>query len=1042
MQSRWLALALALICLFGVSSHEVLAAVIHVDEACSLHDAITAANTDEPSGGCLAGAGADTISLSRDVTLSEELPAIESVIAIDGRDFTISGDNKFRIFDVAGAKLTISHLTVSEGSLGEQRHAKGGAIRLRNGALVIIRNSIFKSNRAGAGGAIYTATWNVQLDIHGSEFLENESEFGGGAIQVNGGTVNISNSSFSGNYSRGEGGAIDAMRGRLRVRNSTFIANHAYQGGAIEVDGADVTLTHLTLADNVSDFGGDGLYSRGGLVRLRNSIIDSRATGHYDCIGILEQHRGNLIADWSCRAPLGGDSLLGEYESASGYRPLRDGSPAVDAADSEFCLETDQLGTPRLHDDNCDIGAIESTTAAPPAISIESTCNLSFQIIAANQDRWIGACPAGNGADTIELTEDITLMAPLPRITSDITIEGKGHTVNGDDRFQIFDVDRGNFTINDLTLTNGNAQERAGGAISLGHWAVLKATNISFTNNVATRGGAIMMWFDSQMHVTQSQFLGNYAHYSGGAINVLGHAEISHSILSHNSAEVYGGAILSSDNLRIDNSTLAHNEANRGGAIYVKNDDITLTHVSLMDNHGRNGGDAIFRADKDWGRISLRNTLITGSSDNADCEGHLDQNVGNFIQDGTCYPEFDGDPLLMELPRATGLFAPQDGSPLINAADPKFCLDTDQDGTPRPFGASCDIGAIEATSDFAATAPPAPPVCTLYDQILAANTNSAVGYCPAGTNHDIITITEDITLRHRLPAITGTITIEGSGHTISGNNLYRILEVDGGNLTINDLTLAHGYSPWEGGALFAHSGARVEVYDAQFVRNFADRGGAIYASSEASGLTVNRSHFSENRADWIGGAVYVSSQQLDISNSTFVYNRGDWNGGALMVGPNGEGTVTNSTFLGNRSAKGGAMTIHGRANIDIIHATMVDNEVEGENRGHAIYTDDQDSRLRLRNSIIAGSTEIGMLCVGRLRANSGNLIEDGSCASELTGSPAFAGFSVSPVYLTLRASSPAIDAADPAHCPPTDQLGNPRPQGSGCDIGAVEFTGE
>jgi hypothetical protein len=36
--------------------------------------------------------------------------------------------------------------------------------------------------------------------------------------------------------------------------------------------------------------------------------------------------------------------------------------------------------------------------------------------------------------------------------------------------------------------------------------------------------------------------------------------------------------------------------------------------------------------------------------------------------------------------------------------------------------------------------------------------------------------------------------------------------------------------------------------------------------------------------------------------------------------------------------------------------------------------------------------------------------------------------------------SPAIGAGDPAACPPTDQRGVARPMGSGCDIGAFEFS--
>jgi hypothetical protein len=39
----------------------------------------------------------------------------------------------------------------------------------------------------------------------------------------------------------------------------------------------------------------------------------------------------------------------------------------------------------------------------------------------------------------------------------------------------------------------------------------------------------------------------------------------------------------------------------------------------------------------------------------------------------------------------------------------------------------------------------------------------------------------------------------------------------------------------------------------------------------------------------------------------------------------------------------------------------------------------------------------------------------------------------------LLDGSPAIDAADDAACPATDQRGVPRPQGAACDIGAYEY---
>ena len=197
-------------------------------------------------------------------------------------------------------------------------------------------------------------------------------------------------------------------------------------------------------------------------MRLRNSIVTGDS-GEDDCSGRLDQNRGNLIADWSCRAPLGREPAArrlyrcARFSSAWRWQP----GPGC-RRPPKFCLEADQTGTPRAQGDGCDIGAIQSTSATPSTTPIKSICNLSFQIIAANQDRWIGACPPGSGADTIELTEDVTLTEPLPRITSDIAIEGNGYTISGDKRFRIFDVERGNFTLRDLTLADGNAQGEGG----------------------------------------------------------------------------------------------------------------------------------------------------------------------------------------------------------------------------------------------------------------------------------------------------------------------------------------------------------------------------------------------------------------------------------------------------------------------------------------------------------------------------------------------------------------------------------------------------
>lgn len=55
-----------------------------------------------------------------------------------------------------------------------------------------------------------------------------------------------------------------------------------------------------------------------------------------------------------------GDLISAELEDGSpAYFPLLEDSPAIDAADDEYCPETDSIGTPRPQGAGCDIGAYE-----------------------------------------------------------------------------------------------------------------------------------------------------------------------------------------------------------------------------------------------------------------------------------------------------------------------------------------------------------------------------------------------------------------------------------------------------------------------------------------------------------------------------------------------------------------------------------------------------------------------------------------------------------------------------------------------------------
>ena len=503
-----------------------LSLVSAADSYDSLVAAIQAANSG----------GSGEITLSGDIALSGALPAITGSVTIEGAGHSISGAGEYRILDVSGGRLVIRNLTLTKGS-GED----GGALRMRFGASVEIWGSAFSDNRAATGGAISIHGRSSRLTIENSSFSGNKADKWAGAIDVGNSTVTIRGSSFTDNSVAEYGGALVVQVGKVEIENSTFHNNHALSAAAIHVFGEEVTLTHVTMTDNIANTGvGNAIHRQGGIVRLRNSIVDSRVAGD-DCANGLDEASGNLSADGTCSILPSKNARLGPVTRTPAWRPLLDGSPAIDAAEAEFCLETDQLGTARPQGDGCDIGAFETITAmpAPPPIEPPPPCPLSLKIIAANTNAPAGGCPAGSGHDIIVLDGDIELEASLPAITSDITIEGNGFTIDGRVRYRIFKVQRGKLTINNMTLTQGvgSGLNAGGGAVWLEGTGRLEANDIVFSNNRGATGGAIgSKFWNISFTVNNSHFVNNKADW-GGAIGMSGggYATINNSSFVNNS---------------------------------------------------------------------------------------------------------------------------------------------------------------------------------------------------------------------------------------------------------------------------------------------------------------------------------------------------------------------------------------------------------------------------------------------------------------------------------------------------------------------------
>ena len=317
-----------------------------------------------------------------------------------------------------------------------------------------------------------------------------------------------------------------------------------------------------------------------------------------------------------------------------------------------------------------------------------TTCTLVDAVTAANNDAVAGGCSAGSGADTIELTVDITLTSiaegdrGLPFVVSDITIAGNGFEIErslGAPDFGLIDVaGAGTLSLNDVTLTNGHAGN--GGAVRNAGTLILTETTV--TDNTAGVGA---IYNDAGIvTLTNSTVSGSVG--GGGAIfnKDAGTVTLTNSTVSGNSGS---GISNQSATVTLTNSTVSGNL----GGIEISGGSATLTNSTVSGN--ALGG--IFATS---GTFTLKNTIVANSG-GSNCNAAITDLGGNFDDDGSCGGGFGTitglDPTLTDNGGSTETHALLAGSSAIGAAG--ACgLSTDQRGFLRDE--TCDSGAYEYAS--------------------------------------------------------------------------------------------------------------------------------------------------------------------------------------------------------------------------------------------------------------------------------------------------------------------------------------------------------
>jgi CSLREA domain-containing protein len=351
------------------------------DGQCTLREAITAANTDTPSGAaageCTAGSatGRDSIEIpvNGTVTLTSALPSIASDVLIAGATtasgaplVTVNGAGVARVFDIASGSVTLADLNITGGQAGA-----GGAIA--NQGDLFLTLSTVSGSTAASGGGIYNAGSLELFIVTVSGNSATGGPASGGGI-YNDGTLTVGRSTFSGNTAATGGGILNL--GTATITNTTISGNTStFSGGGIfSGASAQLTVTNATITGNTHGSGGGAIHAEnGGIATVVNTILVGNGIPDYvlsagsplPVTSIAALPAGKTLAD--VLVP-GGPADNGNLTKTIALS-LVAGNPAIDAGTASARAAFPVSGFDQRHEPRpvaCDIGAYE---VQPPIVA-------------------------------------------------------------------------------------------------------------------------------------------------------------------------------------------------------------------------------------------------------------------------------------------------------------------------------------------------------------------------------------------------------------------------------------------------------------------------------------------------------------------------------------------------------------------------------------------------------------------------------------------------------------------------------------------------
>ena len=928
---------------------------------------------------------------------------VDHLVNLKCDGFTINANNLGRIFNVTS---TADKLNIYNANLINGNADIGGAI-YNTGSVYAYNTNFINNTAATVGGAVFNnGTLTIQKCIVDNNDItkrtSSDSEDYGGAAIYNwyDSTLFIKNSTISNNlknYKNGDYvvGAVTSLGKTIISQNSYFVNNSGRWGGAITTSGSSLPgkkVNELSISDSTFSKNGGlygaGIFIQGSKFSITSCVFDSNTASGKGNMTPNDNNGAAIEVTNTDKAITGTISKSTFTNNKAQYGGAIDicagtikitnskfinnsadveggaidinalnGNPKVTISGSKFINNSAPLGGAILNIKDLTVKGSTFINNTPNTIfnwvGAGGNLNLNIRTFTDLQNA------IGLVTGTLTLNQNVAMTTKEAAdftngitINKDITIDGKGHTIDAKNLGRIFSIGEGfTVTLTNATLINGkadkggaiyndgsltlsdvklsdNAADNYGGAVfNNGHLVV--GNSVFDSNDVLNRGSAsvdyggaaIYNWYDGTLTVSGSNFTNNIKNYKNGdrlvgAVATIGDATISDSYFVNNAGR-WGGAISASgyliagddvNTLTVSGSTFKENGGLYGAGIFVAGSDFTVSDCVFDKNTAfgkgnmtpnNNNGAAIEVTDTNKaiagtiaGSKFTNNKAQYGGAIDI-CEGNIKITDSEFVNNSA-----DVEGGAIDIDSAIN-------NPVVTVENSKFV-----NNTPQAIHNSKELHlGIETFTDLQ-------NAIDLVDGILTLDSDIAM------TDDEAANFVNGV-------IINKNIRIDGKGHTIDAKNLGRIFEIDGGfAVTLTNVTLINGKAD-NGGAIYNFG--NLDLVHVNFVNNTAKYGGAIM--NYAYGLVLDDSTFTNNTAK-IGGAIYNSADCFVVGNSTFANNTATSNGGVIFNYGIGF-VVGNSTFVNNSAADGAGAILNGGRGFVVGNSTFANNTATS--KGGAIY---------------------------------------------------------------------------------------------------------